>query len=56
VLYFLFANKQGFCKQAGTSFVCRALEALFVVWEGCFGVKADEGHPKLSFDATCIDL
>ena len=56
MFYFLFTNKQGFCKQTKTSFVYRALEALFIVQESCFEIKTDEGHPKLSFDTTYIDL
>ena len=54
VLYFLFTNKRGFCKQTKTSFVYRALEALFTISENTFLVKIIEKHSKPSFETIFI--
>ena len=54
VYYFLFTNKRGFCKQTKTSFVYRALEALFIISENTFLVKIIEKHSKPSFETIFI--
>ena len=50
----MFTNKQGFCKQTKTSFVYRALEALFIISEKTFLVKIIEKHSKPSFETIFI--
>ena len=45
-----------FCKQTVMSFVYRALQALFIVYENTFEIKNGKGHYKLSFETKNIKI
>ena len=45
-----------FCKQKIMSFVYRALQALFIVYENTFEIKNGKGHYKLSFETKNIKI